>query len=351
MTLNHSFPHLSSAAPCPEGGKSLRLFLIGVLVVAAGAVHAVELGKLQVDSVVGRILDSRIVLDESEKDRASRHQFRQASEDQYKKMQLDYTELHRRILVEPVFSALPPYLAVSSIGAVNRSVFTVVIEVLTDTQSRFKPYQFVLDDMQEVQVVPPRPKTLSASEVLFLLLGMLASNHGLEKATAMAELRQLQSGGDTAAGYERLIIGLSDDAVSPAFIDGLSMLMTADEKKRFDEDLTQSKAVAVTSALFSLRGRLLLSRLLDQGIAGAIDSGGEAKPEAAQEQMRSLQNRLAELEAQIAEPRRMPVQQEVSDVSEGKAAGRWLLSRSFWLGTSLFCMLAFLALIFTRGYD
>ena len=329
--------------------RSWRILCLLVVLLNFPQVFAAEFCQLEIESYLGKILDARLILDAGKVD--SNTQFRHATQSDYQKNNLPYDDLHRRILIESVSSAAPPYIAISSIGVINQASFAVLLKVETEQQVRFEPCHISL---AKVPVIEPkvRPKpVLSPSQILSRLLTLLSSGRGLTRAEAMSELQHLQMKTSAHAGEQRFIISLQgdplEDHLDEEFIIGLRALMTPEEEKLFAQSVSEHGTVAtVLDVLFSTPDRLLLSRLLQKGLTEVVANNGAASAEILQQQLAVLENQLARSQSEAFRPDMAIVTPPPKEsIVQKMQLQRWILSFKFWLGLSAVCASVFFIVI------
>ena len=316
---------------------------------ASGFIAAAQLGDIRIDSHRGKILDARISLIGALQE-DSPFLFRQASVEAYQQHQVEYSKLHTRLLIDPVLSGNPPYIAISSIGAVNRKEFTVVLENLSANPVQFKQYKITLLPPPNIVPLPKKNRIISPAEVLWQLLTLLGPQRGLTRAQAMAELNYLRDGGLSSAGGQHLIFHLHENKISQELISGFKKFLTAEERQLFNQALGQGASAAITKTLLTPAGQSILSRLLDEGIASAAqwDSDSEQTVSADMPgKLQALKNRIVEIESvEKFKTETMTAVMKPAAQAKLPSARPWLLSRRTWVMVASVWAVFFLLALF-----
>ncbi len=304
-----------------------------------------ETCRLKIDSYLGQTLDARWVLDAAG-DKLAEMRFRHASSAHYKERNLPYTDLHRRILVEPVLSAVPAYVAISSIGVLNQKMSTVLLEIDTAEAVRFEPCHIRLTRAPIIEPEVSPKRTLTAPEILSKLLVLLSADQGLTHAEVMAELRSLQTDDFMRSGERRLIVALRENSVDKEFTEGLRALMTFEEEQLFSQKLERGATAAVTNILFSVSGKPLLNRLLQEGLTERLTDDGAVSAEMLQRQLSVLENQLAYAQSETVRSEEIPIVSRPHEQSTWKAKFyQWVALPYFWWGLAMVSGVGFLMVI------
>ena len=284
-------------------------------------VLAFELGDLTVDSHVGEILAARIeVFGEIE----ALSTVEIAAPEIFIKEHVGWRPFHERLVIEPVMSAYPPYLSLSSIGFIKRQHFGLVIAVTQNNQATYTTYRVTLKPRVSLSGSASPEESLSAPEVLSVLVAQLGSNGKVPAVSVFTELVRVGDGRDSGGGIKMPVLRIEDEPET-AFINGLLALMTPAERQRFDSlRARQSTTKDVVLALLFDPPGSLLKRLLWKG-----RHTRELLPREGQEthlkQMRennlALQNEVLALRSQleVLRDQRLPVQGTSADTDANSA--------------------------------
>lgn len=317
---------------------------------------AVELGELRVESLPGQTLDVHIPLSSAEDLSAIRLLPHGAA--LYQKVNIEYSDLHERIVTELVMTAANPHIAVSSIGAVNAERFNLVVGLVTAEGELVKRYAVVL-----TPPAPPPPDVLTAAEVLSQILNRIADATGLTRIEVLGSLRRLITD-DAGLETKYIVFRLGGTQPDESFVNGFQALLSADAKAEFAKDTKTHGALrAMGRVLFADRERALLKKLLAGDLTSDVyvDGGSD-------DQMGAIKNRMAAMENQITALKHQLLEEAAQKDTEQQPQGiaslldrareyargegwdkRALLSRQFWFGLAAF-WLVLLALMVVRQY-
>ncbi len=273
-------------------------------------VLAFELGDLTVDSHVGEILAARIeVFGEIE----ALSTVEIAAPEIFIKEHVGWRPFHERLVVEPVVSAHPPYLSLSSIGFIKRQHFGLIIAVTQNDQVTYTTYRVVLKPRISLSGSASPEESLSAPEVLSALVAQLGANGKVPDVSVFTELVRVGDDGREDEGGVKMPVLRFAGEPGTAFVNGLLALMTPVERQRFDSlRARQSTTKDVILALLFDPPGSLLKRLLREGRHTREllpREGQEMHLKQMQENNLALQNEVLALqsELEVLQEQRVPV--------------------------------------------
>lgn len=324
-----------------------QLVASGCLLTAASDLPAFadERCQLVADSYLGQILDARLPLgavSANQKNTRVGH----ALPDNYKHHGIPYTEMHERILVEPILSGESSYVAISSIGVFNQKEMTVLFEINSNGDVRFKPCDISATPAPVIKPESLPERVLTAPEILSKLLVLLGIQQDFTQAEIMAELRRLRSSDPLRPDERRLIIALSEKDLDKSFMKGLRALMTFEEEQLFEQNLKHGAVVAVTDSLFSLAGKSLLNRLMRQGLPQKPLESKAVSTQVLQQQLAAMGNQLAYVRSEaMLQDNKAAIAAEPRGNLVLEIFYQWAALPYTWWGIALVSGMIFVALI------
>ena len=317
---------------------------------------AVELGELQIESAPGQTLDIRIPIiaspQELEGIRLLPHNVAL-----YRKVSTEHTDLHERIVMELVATA-KPYIAVSSIGAVNRKRFDLAVGLAMPKGELVKKYSVMLTPPP-----PPARNVLTAAQVLSQILNRIANATGMSRVAVLGGLRQV-IGDEADAKVRRIIFRLGDKPPGREFTDGFRALLTDKAKAAFEKDLKARGALhAINRALFADPDHVVLKKLLSSTSTDAAYTAGgsDNQMDAMKEKMVAMENQITALKQLLEDEsggQKDSSRQSAPDSSwfesvrkyaaEQGLDKRTLFSRPFWFTLAGFWTLLLLLMLLRR---
>lgn len=325
--------------------RLLGLLFVLACVGAANPTFALELGAMTVASRPGQILDAKIILLDTDIAQLQSWYPIPASGKDYQAQGLDYIQpLHGRIVMEIVVMAEPPYIAISSIGPVNRRAFDLLVQISNTQQHTSRHYRLVLKE--SISFTPPAVKVMTPAETLSYLLAQLASGEVSIQAV-LATLKEAVSADENQAGRRHLILRFLSPQLDESFIAGLRAMLSEQHAITFDHIRENTNdAQAVNDILFAQQDFSTLKKLLRLATMSSLSRDAEPNQrlEFMKERIAVLENKLSELEYMLAQQSNTEtINQQSIDrriyawlVRRQWDDPRLLLTRSVWVGFAAF---------------
>ena len=304
-----------------------KFLFVAIALCAAAPASALELGTLVVGSRPGQILDAKIILLDTDTARLQTWHPIPASADDYRAHNLDYIpSLHSRIVMETVLTDDPPYIAVSSIGAVSQRAFDLLVQISNNTQHLSRPYRLSLKE--PISFEPAPAKVMTPAETLSYLLAQLAGGE-VSMQVVLATLKETVDAETNQAGQKRLILRFSSPHLDESFIAGIRAMLSEQRVATFDHIRANTNdAQAVNDILFAQQDFSVLKKLLHAATISFLteDANSEQQLEFIKERVAVLENKLSELEYTLA---RQPDKGSTIEPTINRSLYAWLVSRQW----------------------